>query len=105
MDAKNQQATREVLTDLGLEAGLYKIGRRYHIRTLSYQYTGTLVAVDALVYLFKDTATVYETGEYKNFFESGGRKAKDVQPHTGGGEMLIDRAGVVLQLFIDDEKK
>ncbi len=94
-----ENETRSVLTDVQIDAGMFKIGARYHITTLSYQYTGTLVAVGPLNYMFENTATVFETGEFGPYFESGGKKAKLIEAHKGAKEMLVDRAGTVLHRF------
>lgn len=85
--------TRSVVTDMELENGIFKEGAKYYIRTPSLHYIGTLRAVTPTVFLFTATATVYESGTYKEFFSGGG---KDIQPHEGAGDMVVDRAGTVL---------
>lgn len=89
----NKNDTRSVVTDMELENGIFKEGTKYYIRTPSLHYTGTLRAVTPTVFLFTDSATVYESGTYKEFFRGRG---KDIQPHEGAGDMVVDRAGTVL---------
>lgn len=89
----NQNDTRNVVTDMELEGGIFKIGTKYYVRTPSLHYTGTLKGVTGTVFLFGDTATVYESGTYGDFFKGRG---KDIQPHEGAGDMVVDRAGTVL---------
>lgn len=90
---------KAVITDNELEGGVWEIGARYHIRTGSYQYIGTLVGVTGLVFVFVDSATVYETGPYPEFYGSGGKEGTDIQPHSGSPRLIVDRAGTVLHLF------
>lgn len=90
---------RTIITGEELENGLFKIGSRYHIRTPTYQYTGTLEAVTGTVFMFSSSATVYETGPYPEFYGSGGRTG-DVQPHEGAGELIVDRGGTVLHRLL-----
>lgn len=84
---------RSVSNDLELESGIFKIGEKYYIRTPTFHYTGILRAVTPTVFLFDSTATVYESGAYKDFFAG---KAKDIQKHEGAGEMIVDRGGTIL---------
>lgn len=97
---KHSAYMKSVTCDQELEGGIFKIGERYHIRTLTYQYTGTLVACTSTVFVFEDTATVYETGAYPQFYGSGGNSGQTIEPHTGAGEMIVDRGGVVLHRFL-----
>ena len=84
-----------VETDMHLEEGVFEVGARYYIRTPTYQYVGTLMAVTGSVFVFSETATVYETGSYADFFSG---KGKDVQPHgPKAGSQILDRAGTALQ--------
>jgi hypothetical protein len=84
---------RDVVADSELQMGIFVEGAKYHIRTPTYQYIGTLVALTGTVFVFKDTATVYETGNYKDFYAG---KGKRVEKHEGAEEMIIDRGGTVL---------
>lgn len=98
---KKQSAyMKSVTCDQELEGGIFIVGERYHIRTPSYQYLGTLVACTGTVFAFEDTATVYETGPYPEFYGSGGKGGTRVEPHTGAGEMIVDRAGTVLHRLL-----
>lgn len=93
MTSQMVQEMRDVETDRELEMGAFRIGSRYHVRTPTYQYVGKLVGVTGTVFVFTDTATVYETGPYPDFYAGHGR---DVQKHEGAEEMVVDRAGTVL---------
>lgn len=97
---KQEAQMRTVITGEELENGLFRIGSRYHIRTPTYQYAGTLEAVTGTVFMFSDTATVYDTGPYPQFYGSGGRDGADVQPHVGAGELIVDRGGTVLHRLL-----
>lgn len=94
---KEKAARMRVVTDSELEGGIFKIGAKYHIRTPSYQYIGTLQAVTEDSFMFSDTATVYDTGPYPEFYAGGGN---DIQKHEGAGEMVLNRGGVVLHRFL-----
>jgi hypothetical protein len=89
----NVNDAREVAADGELSEGIFKIGAKYYIRTPTLHYTGTLNSVTGTVFVFTDTATVYESGTYKEFFSG---KGKDVQKHEGAFEMVIDRGGTAL---------
>ena len=97
MSTKEQVKARAIASDMELEQGVFVIGAKYHIRTPTYQYLGTLEAVTHTVFLFSDTATVYQTGEYKDFYAGRG---SDVQKHEGAGEMIVDRGGTVLHRLL-----
>lgn len=84
---------RAISTDLELESGIFKLGAKYYIRTPTFHYLGVLKTVTPTVFVFENTATVYESGEYKSFFAG---KGKDVQEHIGAHEMVIDRGGTSL---------
>lgn len=90
---KKEQDFRELAADIELENGVFKLGQKYHIRTPTYQYLGELAAVTGTVFVFKNTATVYETGPYPKFYKGEG---SDIQQHSGAGQMVVDRAGTVL---------
>lgn len=96
MSSNDVVVARQVESDMEVERGIFKIGSRYHVRTPTYQYTGRLVAVTGTVFMFEDTATVYETGPYPEFYAG---RPRDSQPHEGAGEMIVDRAGTVLHLL------
>lgn len=81
-----------VLADTEIEAGLWHFGAWYYVRTPTLHYTGRLVAVSASVLVLDDVATVYESGALTTFF-GGKRKGRDEQPHVGGAELILDRAG------------
>ncbi len=89
----NKKEGQAVALDMELAEGAFRIGARYHVRTPSYQYLGTLALVTPTVFVFTETATVYETGPYPDFYAG---KGKDVQPHKGSPKMIVDRAGTVL---------
>lgn len=91
-DSKTNEV-RSVLADMEQDQGFFIIGKRYHIRTPTYQYLGKLVGVTGSVFVFEDTSTVYETGPYPQFYKGSGT---DIQKHEGAGRMIVDRAGTVL---------
>ncbi len=92
----NVNDARAVANDQELVEGIFKLGARYYVRTPTYHYLGTLVAVTPYVYVLRDHGTVFESGPFKDLF---GGKPKDYQPHEGSAEILIDRAGTTLDRF------
>lgn len=85
--------TREVATDAMLENGFgYVIGKRYHVKSGLYFYTGTLTHVDSAILILKDVTQVLETGELKEYV------AKDfngtTQEALTGCEVVIERTSV-----------
>lgn len=85
---------RAVATDQELAEGVFRLGAKYYVRTPTYAYVGILEAVTPMVYVFATGAsTVFDTGPFPAFFAG---KGGDIQPHEGGFELLIDRAGAVL---------
>ena len=84
---------RSIATDYELENGIFQLGAKYYVRTPTFHYTGILKIVTPTVFVFENTATVYESGNYKSFFAGN---PKDSQPHEGAGEMVIDRGGTAL---------
>lgn len=85
---------RAVATDQELIEGVFRLGAKYYVRTPTYAYVGILEAVTPMVYVFaRGSATVFDTGPFPEFFKG---KGGDIQPHEGGFELLIDRAGAVL---------
>lgn len=97
----NKREAQTIAADQELSEGVFRIGSRYHVRTPSYQYVGRLEAVTATVFVFSNSATVYETGPYPEFYKSSGLKGRDVQPHEGALELIVDRAGTVLHRMRD----
>lgn len=97
----NKREAQAVATDMELTEGVFLIGARYHVRTPTYQYIGRLLAVTPTVFVFSESATVYETGPYTEFYRSSGTKGRDVQPHVGALELIVDRAGTVLHRMVD----
>jgi hypothetical protein len=97
----NKRDAQAVATDMELAEGVFRIGSRYHVRTPTYQYIGQLDAVTPTVFVFSRSATVYETGPYDVFYASSGLKGRDVQPHVGALELIVDRAGTVLHRMVD----
>jgi hypothetical protein len=97
----NKSDAQTVAMDMELSEGVFRIGSRYHVRTPSYQYIGRLLAVTPTVFVFAESATVYETGPYPEFYRSSGTKGRDVQPHVGALELIVDRAGTVLHRMVD----
>jgi len=97
----NKSDAQTVAMDMELSEGVFRIGSRYHVRTPSYQYIGRLLAVTPTVFVFAESATVYETGPYSEFYRSSGTKGRDVQPHVGALELIVDRAGTVLHRMVD----
>ncbi len=94
MTKANKDEARAVVTDQELAEGVFKLGVKYYVRTPTYAYVGVLEAVTPMVYVFATgSSTVFDTGPYSEFFQGRGG---DVQPHEGGFELLIDRAGAVL---------
>jgi len=97
----NKSDAQTVAMDMELSEGVFRIGSRYHVRTPSYQYIGRLLAVTPTVFVFAESATVYETGPYPEFYRSSGTNGRDVQPHVGALELIVDRAGTVLHRMVD----
>lgn len=88
-----------ILNDNELEAGIWEIGAHYYIRTPSYHYTGTLVGVTSSVFVLEDSATVFESGAFPQFFAGKG-KGTDEQKHAGAGRLIVDRAGASALVFL-----
>jgi hypothetical protein len=85
--------TREVHTDQMLESKYgYVTGRRYHVKSGLYFYTGTLTHVDSAILILRDVVQVLETGELKEYV------AKDfngtTQEALTGCEVVIERTSV-----------
>jgi hypothetical protein len=91
------------MNDVEFEMGVFVIGKRYYVRTPTYHYTGRLSLFTGSVFVFEEASTVYESGPYEEFFQTGGRPQSggDVQPHVGAGRLIIDRGGSVLIELID----
>ena len=85
---------RAVVTDKELAEGVFEIGAQYHVRTPTYQYVGHLDAVTETVFVLSKSATVYNTGNYENFYGKG--TAEDIQWHNGTKRLIVDRGGTVL---------
>ena len=88
-----QAEAREVHTDQMLERGFgYIVGKRYHVKSGLYFYTGTLTHVDSAILILKDVTQVLETGELKEYV------AKDfngtTQEALTGCEVVIERTSV-----------
>jgi hypothetical protein len=98
MTNEKRREALKIESDRELEEGVFEIGARYFVRTPSFFYMGTLTAVTGSVFVFTNTSTVYDTGPYPAMFASG--KGQDEQPHTGAGEMILDRGGTVLQRLL-----
>lgn len=87
-------AARQVAADQEQEQVDIPLHARYYVRTPTFHYFGTLVAVTAYVFVFKDHSTILESGPLPDLFKNG--KAAEAQDHTGAGPMYVDRAGSVL---------
>lgn len=89
----NKNDMKAVTADSELIESVFRPGARYYVRTPTYHYTGTLVAVTGLVFVFENVSTVFASGELQEFFKTG--KGKNEEAH-GKGRAIIDRAGAGL---------
>lgn len=93
----NIEAARVVVNEQEIAENVFRLGAKYYIRTPTYAYVGKLVAVTPMVYVLENSETVFETGNFADFFKGN---ATDSQKHEGSsGECIIDRAGAVLVRF------
>ncbi len=99
MNQQELNNARAVATDMELENGSFVQGERYYIRTPTYHYVGTLVALTPMVFVLRDAATIFETGPIGEFLQSKGEKYSDGNKHDAIEETCVDRAGSVAMRF------
>jgi hypothetical protein len=70
----------------------YEIGKTYFLRTVTYHFTGRLVAVFAQELLFEDCAWIPEDGRFADAVATG--NFHEVEPFPKGSRVIIGRGTV-----------
>jgi len=69
------------------------VGEAYFIRTVTYHYTGRLVAVTDRELVFTDAAWIPDSGRFSQFLLSG--KAAEVEPYPDNARVILGRECVI----------
>lgn len=73
--------------------GPWKVGTLYQIRTVTFTYTGRLVAIHPQEIVLVDAAWIPDTGRFANACASG--DYSEVEPFPTGQQVIIGRGSVV----------
>lgn len=71
----------------------WKIGSNYFIRTVTFHYTGTLVAIYASELVLKDAAWIADDGRFADAMKS--ESFAEVEPFPDDREVIIPRGGIL----------
>lgn len=71
----------------------YKIGAAYFIRTVTFHYTGRLVAVWPGELILEEAAWIADDGRFADALESG--EFSEVEPYPAKAKVIISRLAIV----------
>lgn len=71
----------------------YQIGKNYFIRTVTYHYTGKLLAVYAQELLLGDAAWIADDGRFAGAVSIG--SFNEVEPYPEGTDVVIGRGSIL----------
>lgn len=75
------------------DEGPWKVGKNYFIRTVSYHFTGKLIAIYQGELVLVDAAWIADNGRFMQAVASG--TFNEVEPYPDGREVIIGRATVI----------
>lgn len=78
--------------EISAEAGPYKIGKAYHVRTVTMAIHGTLVAVTAQELVLRDAAWIADSGRFSEYL--AGKEPNEIEPFPSG-DVIIGRGSIV----------
>jgi hypothetical protein len=73
--------------------GPYSIGENYFIRTVTYHYSGKLVAVYDNEIVLADCAWIADDGRFADALKSG--EFNEIEPYPEDEEVIIGRGSIV----------
>jgi hypothetical protein len=71
----------------------WKIGKGYFIRTVTYHYTGYLVAIYPQELVLKDAAWIADDGRFSAAMAGG--EFNEIEPWPDGVEVIIGRGSIL----------
>lgn len=75
------------------DSGPWKVGQPYQIRTVTFTYTGRLVAVYPQELVLTDAAWIADTGRFAQACETG--DYSEIEPFKKGSDVIIGRGSIV----------
>lgn len=91
--ALGEQAAAAPARADALAAHPYKIGETVFIRTVTYHYTGRVLAVYANEIVLADATWVADSGRWSAALQTG--TLSEVEPYPDGAEVVISRGAIV----------
>ena len=92
MKTKEKPSTRPIQRNYETDGAPYKIGANYFIRTVTFHYTGRLVAVYEHELVIEDAAWIADDGQFMQAVTTG--SFNEVEPFQPG-QVIIGRGAIL----------